>query len=100
MASDGTFEQRIAAATSSAEVAELCRQQGETAAVLVRERDGSVTVRESFAMPTPAPPASQQPDNTLLRRAVTLSDGTVRLIEAWSVYGLDILESAIKHGQI
>lgn len=51
-----SFEQRLAKATSAAEVAELCKAQAENAGVLVRTRDGGVEVRENFVVPPTVAP--------------------------------------------
>ena len=93
---DLTFEQKIAAAKSATEIAEICKAQYEMQGVLVRNRDGSVEVRESITIPPPAPKPPEQSGDTLLRRAVTLPNGTIRVIEGFSNYGLDILENALK----
>ena len=94
--SDKTLEQQIAEATSAAEIAEICKQSGERAGYLVRERDGSITIRDTFVQQPPAPEPAPQFSDTLLRRAVTLPNGTIRLIEGFSATGLDILEKALR----
>jgi chemotaxis signal transduction protein len=99
MTAENSFEGKIAAATSAAEISEICKQQGERIGFLVRERDGSVNIRDTFVQQPPAPQPETQSDS-LLRRAVRLENGTVRLIEAYSVGGLDILEGALRKGQI
>jgi hypothetical protein len=93
-----SFEQRIAEATSSTEIAEICKQEGERVGVLVRNRDGSIEVRDSFAVQQ-SPAQKPEDDGTLLRRAVTLPGGTIRVIEGYSHSGLDILEAALRQQQ-
>lgn len=51
--------------------------------------------------PSPSQPEAAKDDGTqLFRRAVTLDNGTIRLIEAYSVGGLDVLESALRGKRI
>jgi len=98
--SNPTLDKLIAECRTAQEISEVCKAQGEQMGLLVRERDGSVSVREQWAAPAASPAPQSGSDDTLLRRAVTLDDGTVRLIEAWSVRGLDVLEKALRTGQV
>jgi hypothetical protein len=74
MTTDKSFEERIAAATSTAEIQEICIQSGERQGVLVRQRDGSVTIRET-SVPSSEPeskPAAvaQSPANPTCMRVI------------------------------
>ena len=98
MSSD-SFDAKISNATSSAEIAEICKQAFETAGVIVRERDGSINIHENFTVPAPAPQSPAQSDD-LMRRAVTLKNGTIRVIEGYSTTGLDILERHLRQNDV
>jgi len=96
MTTERSFEERIAAATTIAEIQEICMQAGERRGVLVRERDGSIVVK-GLTQPITQPAQAAEPQSAeyLLRRAVKVGD-TVTLIEAYSDSGLDILERALR----
>jgi len=91
-----SLEQRLAEAATSEEIRDLCVQAGELSGTLVRERDGSVTVRDTVTQHPPEPQPEPQAD-TLLRRAVRIGN-TVTLLEAYSPTGLDILERRLRDG--
>jgi len=55
---DPALLERLNRASSAAEIGEICKQSGERAGVLVRERDGSVFVHEDFVVPQAAAPLS------------------------------------------
>ena len=94
-----TFEQKIAAAKSATEIAEICKAQYELQGSLVRNRDGSIEVRDSIVVPPPTQKPPEQSGDTLLRRAVTVN-GVTRLLEAYSATGLDTLEAAFRRNGI
>lgn len=80
-----------------------CRSSQEIQATLLayQEAQGVPTKYDRVALPTSSGTVSSEPVaeapkavGRLLRKAITLYDGTIRLIEADSFYGLDILEAA------
>ena len=82
-----------------------CRSSEEISAVLLRyqELNGMPTKFDRVALPESAGTSSSEPvveapknDGRLLRKAITMPDGVVRLIEADSFYGLDILERELR----
>jgi len=98
------LENAISQARTSGELRELMLQELARQGQIVRTRD-EFDIRQgpragaSETQPAAQPVAEPQSD-TLLRRAVRLDNGTVRLVEAFSVSGLDILERALKNGQV
>jgi hypothetical protein len=79
-------------------------------AVLLRwqELNGMATRYDRAGLPGSAGTSSSQPQpeavpqevGRSLRKAITLDDGTIKLIEADSFYGLDILENALRGKRI
>jgi hypothetical protein len=96
---DAALAEKLRAARSPDEIRDLCIQDGERRGVFVRDASGSTSVRDNVVVPQPAPQV-QHDDGTLFRRAVTLPDGRTRLLEAFSISGLDTLEAAFRKNQI
>jgi len=95
---NAALEAKLAACNSSAELAEVLRAH--------QEANGLPQLYDRYAVPAgnvQAVPSAEAPkavDDRLLRRAVTLDNGAVRLIEAYSATGLDQLENALRTGRI
>ena len=89
---------------------ESAKSPEELSAVLLRyqELHGMATRYDRVALPGSVGTSSSQPrteplkddGRQLLRRAVTLDNGTIHCIEAYSVGGLDALETSLRTGRI
>jgi hypothetical protein len=102
-----TFEERLAACRSSAEIEELCKAAYQPTGTFTRENDGYV--KFSTAAPNPnasAGSASQPPIDPavanaveglhLLREVFRMPNGDLREISAYSYSGLDLLHASIE----
>lgn len=95
---DAALAEKLRAARTPEEIRALCLEDGVMRGVFQVDPSGSTSVREDVVVPRPAPQPVPQ-DDGLFRRAVKLDNGVVRLIEAYSVSGLDILENGIRKSQ-
>jgi hypothetical protein len=77
-------------------------RQFKTAQGLPSLYDGHILEAQYPPTRTGAQPTAEasKADDRLFRRAVTLDNGVVRLIEAFSVGGLDVLEQALRGKRI
>jgi hypothetical protein len=90
---NAALEAQIAACQSSAEIAEVLRRHQEANGI-PRQTDRYSPAPAALAMLPPVVDAPKE-DGRLLRRAATLDDGRIQLVEAYSHYGLDILTAAL-----
>lgn len=91
------IEQRIRACTSTSELHELMKQQAELHGTMTRKRDGSieygygsqpVTTEQAAPQPKPA-------DDGMFRSVWQKPDGTLQVLEAYSLTGLDTIERSM-----
>ena len=93
------FEQKVMECTSAEDLRELSKQFFVETGAITREHRGVGAEVVVAAQRTYVPPTSKSVlddyKDQLIRKAVTLPDGTIRMIEAYSQTGLDILEKSL-----
>jgi hypothetical protein len=91
--SNPALEAKIAACRTKEDLDEVLRTHTESLGMPASYDRYPVPARTEALQPSADVPKD---DGILLRKAVTLPDGRIQLIEAYSHYGLDILEAALR----
>lgn len=94
------LEDAIAKCKSVSELAEVLRLHQDKTGVARFDNRYTKMPQPSVTLPSSAEPQAPADGTVLLRRAVVMSDGTTRLLEAYSPTGLDVLERALRLGHI
>lgn len=88
------IEQRIRACTSTSELHQLLKQQQEIHGTMTRKRDGSIEYGYGSQPVTTeqAAPQSKPADDGQFRSVWMRPDGSLQVLEASSITGLDTIE--------